>query len=152
MPRQPGSKAIVIYQGKILLILRDNIPTIAYPNIWNTPGGGIEDGESPKEAMCRELEEEICLWPSIIFELGTNTYTDGSVVHRFLVSVTDEEFSTIRLGNEGQKIGWFTYDEMMQLDLSPHSRVYYAKHEMTLRQMLGGETQFPIVHAVLEAI
>ena len=43
------------------MVLRDNIPTIAYPNTWNTPGVGIENGESPREAIVRELQEEIDL-------------------------------------------------------------------------------------------
>ncbi len=48
MSRKPGAKAIVVYKGKILLVLRDNIPTIAHPNTWNMPGGGIDEGPVPE--------------------------------------------------------------------------------------------------------
>jgi len=51
--RKPGVKAIVCRKGKILLILRDNVPTIAYPNKWNLPGGGIEDNEAPEITSAR---------------------------------------------------------------------------------------------------
>lgn len=150
MARKPGAKAIVVYQKKILLVLRDNIPTIPHPNTWNTPGGAIEDGESPKEAMIRELQEEVHLTPSSVISMGTTTYTDESVVYRFFVPVTDEEFSTIRLGNEGQKIGWFTYDELLALNVSPHSFIYYTTHEKDIREILSGKRNFALRHETLE--
>ena len=28
---------------------------------WNLPGGGVEDGESPWDAVVREVREEVCL-------------------------------------------------------------------------------------------
>lgn len=150
MARKPGAKAIVAYKGKILLVLRDNIPTIAHPNTWNTPGGGIDDGETPEEAMVRELEEEIHLTPSSVINLGTTGYTDGSLVHRFYIPVTDEEFPSIRLGNEGQKIGWFTLEELLKLNVSPHSFIYYTTHEQDIRQILSGDYDFVPRHDVLD--
>lgn len=150
MARKPGAKALVVYKGKILLVLRDDSPTIPFPNTWNTPGGGIEEIETPEEAMVRELEEEIRLTPSSVINLGTTRYTDGSVVHRFCVPVTDEEFPSIRLGNEGQKIGWFTLEELLELKVSPHSFAYYATHEQDIRQILSGDFDFVPRHDVLE--
>lgn len=150
MPRKAGAKAIVVYRDRILLVLRDNIPTIPYPNMWNAPGGGIEDGESPADALMRELQEEICLTPSCIIDTGTTTYRDQSIVHRFLVPVTDEEFPHIQLGNEGQKIGWFTYDELIALNMSPHSFAYYTTHENDIRDFLSGKRIFEPKHEILE--
>ncbi len=137
MPK-PGAKAIVFYKGKILLVLRDAIPTIPHPNTWNTPGGGIEAGESPEQALLRELEEEICLKPSTVIEMGTTTYSDGSIVYRFFVPVTEEEFSMIRLGNEGQRIGWFTQDEIRELQKSPERWVHYETHKQDIHEIFSG--------------
>jgi 8-oxo-dGTP diphosphatase len=39
--------------GEVLLIKRRDVP------VWVLPGGGIESGESPESAVCRELFEEI---------------------------------------------------------------------------------------------
>ncbi len=150
MSRKPGVKAVVIHEGKILLVLRDNIPTISYPNTWNTPGGGIDEGESPKEAIVRELQEEINLLPKEVIDTGTTTYTDGSVVHRFFVPVSDQEFSSIYLVSEGQKIGWFTLDELFQLEVSPHSMVYYKAHEQQIRDLLDGKRDFVSVNSELK--
>ncbi|PSB06946.1 NUDIX hydrolase, partial [Pleurocapsa sp. CCALA 161] len=58
---QPISVAIaIIHQdGKYLMQLRDDLPTIAYPGVWGFFGGHIEPGEEPEAALRRELEEEI---------------------------------------------------------------------------------------------
>lgn len=58
---QPISVAIaIIHQdGKYLMQLRDDLPTIAYPGVWGFFGGHIEPGEEPETALRRELEEEI---------------------------------------------------------------------------------------------
>ena len=46
-------------KGEVLLQLRDNKPNILYPNQWVLPGGGIEKNEAPKEAVKREIKEEL---------------------------------------------------------------------------------------------
>ena len=152
MAKKPGAKALVVYGGKILLVLRDNIPTIANPNKWNTPGGGVEEGETPEEGLIRELKEEVNLIPSMIKELGTTIYSDGSIVYRFYVPVTDEEFANIRLGNEGQKLDWFTMDEILQLDQSPNSFIYFQAHEQDIKNILSGHSDFVPRHDIQELL
>jgi mutator protein MutT len=45
-------------EGRVLLGHRS--PTRAwYPDVWDFPGGHIEDGETPSEALVRELREEL---------------------------------------------------------------------------------------------
>jgi mutator protein MutT len=56
--------AIVVADGKMLLLLRDDNPEIRDPSCWQLPGGGVEDGETPDEAIKRELQEEIGIIPS----------------------------------------------------------------------------------------
>lgn len=136
MPRQPGAKAIVAYKGKMLLILRDNKPTISCPNTWAAPGGAIEPGESPKKALCRELLEEILVIPEDIEQDETVVYDDGDTVYRFFVFPSPEEYEKITLGDEGQCLDWFTYDEAIALDLSPHLRIYLEKEEKKIREAL----------------
>jgi len=44
--------AVIFQQGRVLLIQRRDIP------VWVLPGGGIEPGETPEQAIVREVLEE----------------------------------------------------------------------------------------------
>ncbi len=140
--RKPGAKAIVVYQGKICLVLRDNNPAIANPNKWNTPGGAIEEDETPREAMLRELKEEINLDATDLIETGVTTYADGSVVHRYFVPVTEGQFASIYLVHEGQKLEWFTLEEALKLVDTPHLSIYLETHVNDIRALLEGKRDF----------
>ncbi len=45
--------------GKLLIYLRDDKPTISFPNHWDLFGGIIEPGETPEQALVREVQEEL---------------------------------------------------------------------------------------------
>ncbi|MFI0238792.1 NUDIX domain-containing protein [Streptomyces sp. NPDC016845] len=50
--------AVALREGRILLArLSDTSPVFA-PGLWHLPGGGIDHGEQPVEALERELREE----------------------------------------------------------------------------------------------
>ncbi len=54
--------AAIIFEndkGEILLCMRDNKPGIPFPRHWDLIGGHIEEGETPKEALVREVKEEL---------------------------------------------------------------------------------------------
>lgn len=53
--------AIILENDKreILLYLRDNKPGIPFPQHWDLIGGHVEDGETPEEALIREVKEEL---------------------------------------------------------------------------------------------
>ena len=44
--------------GRVLMQLRDDIPTIADPGCWVNPGGVIDPGETPEDGARREVLEE----------------------------------------------------------------------------------------------
>ena len=46
-------------KGEFLLYLRENKPDIPFPDHWDLIGGHIEEGETPEEALVREVKEEL---------------------------------------------------------------------------------------------
>jgi 8-oxo-dGTP diphosphatase len=46
-------------KGEILLYLRDDKPGIPFPGYWDLIGGHVEEGETPEEALVREVKEEL---------------------------------------------------------------------------------------------
>jgi 8-oxo-dGTP diphosphatase len=46
-------------QGRLLIYLRDNKPEIPFPDHWDFFGGHIEEGETPEQALAREVGEEL---------------------------------------------------------------------------------------------
>jgi 8-oxo-dGTP diphosphatase len=46
-------------KGEFLLYLRDEKPGIPFPHHWDLIGGHIEEGETPEEALVREVKEEL---------------------------------------------------------------------------------------------
>ena len=51
--------AMLHRDGRWLMQLRDEIPTIVAPGCWGLFGGHLDPGETPEQALRRELLEEI---------------------------------------------------------------------------------------------
>lgn len=55
--------AMLQREGRWLMQLRDDIPTIVAPGCWGLFGGHLDPGETPEQALRRELLEEISWHP-----------------------------------------------------------------------------------------
>lgn len=75
------SAAIIIKNGKVLLGQRRKGDR--HPYKWEFPGGKVEHGESPRQALIRELQEELQIDAKIGEELARyeHDYPSGSRVH-----------------------------------------------------------------------
>ena len=65
-------KGIVIYHNQILILKRIR-PSSDGLGYWELPGGGLEYGETPHEALIRELKEETNLDIKILKPVYTFT-------------------------------------------------------------------------------
>lgn len=115
-----GARAFILSPDKMLLFHRDNIPTIPAPDCWSLVGGAIEDGESPEETLVREMEEEVGYVPENKKFLGQFIGMRGEKAYLYLIRVSKGEKELFKHNpEEGQGIGWFTKEEVLQLKLSP---------------------------------
>ena len=128
-----GCKIALLCDDKLLTILRDDILTIPWPNMWELPGGGREDEETPFECVQREVFEELGLKLEEADILWVKEYQgmlDPDKTSIFMVgTITQEEFASIVFGDEGQAyqmmdVSQFLSDEKVIPQLQSRLRDY----------------------------
>ena len=120
------AKAIIHKDDEYLLQLRDDDPSISYPNCWSFFGGEIEPGETPWQALQRELEEELEWCPvggSFLFH-WINT-ENPCRIHFFAIPFTGSSQELIL--HEGQSFGWFSFSEIKNM----HSVAFSVVQNLT---------------------
>jgi 8-oxo-dGTP diphosphatase len=114
-------------EGKILLQKRVDAAIPEAHGKWEFPGGVVEFGENPKDAVIRECQEEIMCTIRIIrllplLHTGMWQRTDGQAVQAF-VSCFEAEVAegTPKPGDprEVSEVQWFTKEEVASLDSLP---------------------------------
>jgi len=104
MEKRKKSVGILILAKKtnrFLLLHRVNKPVA-----WSTLAGKMEEGETPKETIKREILEEIGINSNIL-----NGIEEVGMVgsHHVMVGITDKEFEIPNLKlDENDDYGWFT--------------------------------------------
>lgn len=115
-----GCKIALICDGRILTILRDDKPTIPWPNLWELPGGGREGNETPFECVAREVYEELNIQLSkddIVWSRLYPSMLDENKKSVFLVGkLTQEQFDSITFGDEGQGYRLVSFEEFLTSD------------------------------------
>jgi 8-oxo-dGTP diphosphatase len=105
MKRKGTSIIFVNDQRKVLLLLRDDKPTIPYPNMWDVPGGHVDDGETPEQCIVREMKEEMDLTLEEFERLSVMEFTDRVEYTFWKRANLDIEKIDLQ---EGQRLRWFT--------------------------------------------
>ena len=102
--------------GRVLLARR--LPGAHLGGLWEFPGGGVEAGETPAEALVRELREELGVEVTVGEPLTFAFHRDerGDVVLLFFAArLAAGEPS----GLQGQALGWFARGELRDLATPP---------------------------------
>ena len=106
-------------QGQALLQQRENNPNLSFAGYWTLPGGKVEDGETPQEAISREVMEEIELEASFhlwkVYERpGPSSIT---VVQHVYTGETGQTVSSFAC-NEGQALRYVGLEELAEIPLA----------------------------------
>ena len=115
---------IVNNDNKILLLKRAGGENYWMPNKWSLVGGMIEKGETPEEAVKREIKEET--------GLEINDFIESFAIERHADSIEtvfacryEGDPTDIKLDTkENTKYGWYDVSEMEFLDTVPHLHEY----------------------------
>lgn len=122
MPAHLGANAIITCQGKLLLERRRDSDT------WGLIGGGCKKTETGREAMAREVYEELGLRiPKERFEKlavydnpgRIAAFRDGSI-WRMVIVVYGLDFAeqpVLRISAESKDLKFFTKEEVKKLDI-----------------------------------
>jgi len=108
------SAAIIISKGKVLLGQRRKGDR--HPFKWEFPGGKVEHGESPRQALVRELREELQIEAKIGPEIARyeHDYPSGSRVHLLFFAVT--EFTGQPMARVFEQISWVDLTALPTID------------------------------------
>ena len=120
----------ILKDKDLLLVVKRNENDELYPGAWEFPGGHLEDGETLKDGLKRELEEEIGFTDD--FEPMITHYYDevkeknGKLIHDleidFIINVDSSKIN-VKLSEEHCDYKWVTknsecLDEFIKSKLS----------------------------------
>lgn len=122
MPAHLGVNAIITCKGKILLEKRRDC------DLWGLVGGGVKKRETERQAITREIYEEIGLRVSpnrlqklkVYGEPGRiAAYRDGSVWRMVIVAfgLELEEEGELRISKESRELRFFSKEELKNIEI-----------------------------------
>lgn len=126
---------LVLYndEGKMLLEHRAE-NRFRYPNVWAMFGGGVDAGETLKQALCREIKEELNYDIKDPAQISVQKLSDG--VKYVFVEQYDVRQKLKLDSNESQGYGWFTLEEALKLDTIPDDlKPIHKVHEYVLSRL-----------------
>jgi 8-oxo-dGTP diphosphatase len=134
MKRSGASIIFLNSRSEVLLLLRDNRPDIPYPDMWDLPGGHVEEHETPESCIVREMLEEIETDVSGCRPHAVYDFPDR-IEHIFLMEL-ELPAEAITL-HEGQRLRWFTAHELDRLPLAYGFDLVLQDFFTALRQNAG---------------
>ena len=106
----------IIYKGESILIAkRRNGKSLA--GKWEFPGGKVENDETEKEALKRELLEELGMNLAIHSRLGTNIYDYGDFKINLVAYKCQFIAATFTL-TDHDKVAWVKKEDLLNYDLA----------------------------------
>lgn len=122
------ARALLLDDGDRLLLARHDLTSRHYGHVlWAPPGGGLDSGETPVDAVLRELVEEVGyeatadevwhVWHQEVVSPAYSQDWDGAVHDYFLVRcepfTANGTWTSEQLGGEGiTGFRWWTLAEM----------------------------------------
>jgi 8-oxo-dGTP diphosphatase len=138
-PDQPivGIGAVIVHEGKIVLVKRGNEPS---KGKWSIPGGLVELGESPDQAVIRETKEETGLDvenPSLI-DVVSNVDLDekGRVKYHYVIIDyhVHVKGGSLQAASDAAELRWVSFEEVEKYDLTKSFRLFFRHNRERLEK------------------
>ena len=116
--------ALALFDGAGRMLLQQRPMGKHHGGLWEFPGGKVDVGETPREALTREIVEEL----SIEVDAANCSAwllaqeTEGTTSQVVLMLYRASRWRGHPEGLEGQLWGWFTRAEALALPLAPLDR------------------------------
>lgn len=108
--------AVFIRDGRVFAARRG--PSKAMPGKWEFPGGKVETGETPREALVRELNEELLIDARVVAHVTTTPYEyEFGVINlsTYLCELVSGE-PKLTEHSDGR---WVPFEDLRDLDWAP---------------------------------
>lgn len=128
-PHYIVTAAVIERNAKILIARRPADGLLG--NMWEFPGGKLEDGESLPECLIREIREELNADIDVGEKIGVfkHAYTHFRVtLHAFYATLTQGEPSPI----EASQLGWVSIKELDQYPMGKIDRMISEKLKLKI--------------------
>lgn len=106
--RRDSAFAVIVRRSRVLLVRAWD------EDKWQLPGGALKRREKPREAACREVEEETGLRARIVARTGRYRRSDGSVAVVF-AAVVAESAEPLGPRNEIREQRWVRHGKALRL-------------------------------------
>lgn len=126
--------AVIVRDGRVLCAQRG--PDKKLPGLWEFPGGKIEVGETSRQALQREISEELGCAISVGGHIDTTVhqYEFGRIeLSTYWCSLIDAGPAV----TEHSDLRWLAYDELRVLDWAPADLPAVAKVSAELGKNVG---------------
>lgn len=119
-------KAVIMKGGKILLLKRAPDSPI-HPNLWDLPGGILENKEKPEEGLKREVFEETNLKVMVVKPLFSCSESSHGNEVFFLLYECRILSGKIKLSKEHIEWKWADKKEAARIRKEPYLKLYLKR-------------------------